>query len=79
MANGSYHYVIYVKTETSNIWGTDTWSLKHFGERFEKKQVYDSVKPNSTVKTRTVYRGCKICYKLFWKMEKLTLREKFET
>ena len=41
--------------------------------------MYQIVKPNSTVKTGTVYRGSNVYYQFFWKMEKLTLIEKFET
>ena len=45
----------------------------------EENHIYDLVKPNFTVKTGRVYRGCKVCYQVFWKMEKLTLRAKSET
>ena len=77
--NVSYRYVRYIKSETSDIWRTGAWFLKSFGESVEENHTYHLVKPNSTVKTRTVYRGYNVFYKFFWKMEKLTLRAKFET
>ena len=78
--NVSYCYVRYVKSETSDIWRTGAWFLKPFGEKVKENHIYDLVKRNSTVKTRTVYRACNVCYQVFfWKMEKLTLRAKFET
>ena len=56
------------------------WFLKSFGERVEENQIYDLVKLKSAVETRKVYRE-RVTYvtKFFWKMEKLTLRAKFET
>ena len=60
--NVSYHYFSYVKSETSNIWRTRAWFLKLFRERVEENHIYDLVKPNSTVKTTTLYRGCNVCY-----------------
>ena len=73
-------YISCVKSETSDIWRTDPWFLKPFGERVEENRIYNLVKPNSTVKTRTVYiEGVTCVIKFFWKMEKLTLRVKFET
>ena len=77
--NVSYHHVSYIKSETSFIWRTGAWFLKPFEERVEENHIYHIVKPNSTVKTGTVYRGCNVCYQFFWKMEKLTLIAKFET
>ena len=77
--NVSYRYVSQVKPETSDIRKIGIWFLKHFGESVEENHIYHLVKPNSTVKTRTVYRECNVCYQVFfWKMEKLTLRAKFE-
>ena len=77
--NVSYRYVSQVKPETSDIRKIGIWFLKHFGESVEENHIYHLVKPNSTVKTRTVYRECNVCYEVFfWKMEKLTLRAKFE-
>ena len=52
----SYRYVSYAKSETSDIWRTDAWFLKPFGKRVEENHIYNLVKSNSTVKTRTVYR-----------------------
>ena len=78
--NVSYCYVSYVKSEASDIWRTGAWFLKPFGEKVKENHIYDLVKRNSTVKTRTVYRECNVCYQVFfWKMEKLTQRAKFET
>ena len=77
--NVSYRCVSYIKSETSFIWRTSAWFLKPFEERVEENYIYYIVKPNSTVKTGTVYRGCNVCYQFFWKMEKLTLIAKFET
>ena len=77
--NVSYRYVSYIKSETSFIWRTGAWFLKPFEERVEENHIYHIVKPNSTVKTGTVYRGCNVCYQFFWKMEKSTLIAKFET
>ena len=46
----------------------------------EENRIHNLVKPDSTVKTRTVYiEGVTCVTKFFWKMEKLTLRVKFET
>ena len=53
--------------------------LKPFGERVEEKHIYHLAKPNSAVKTGTVYRGCNVIYEVFWKMEKSTLRGELET
>ena len=52
--------------------------LKPFGERVEKNYIYDLVKRNYTVKTRTVYRGCNVCYQVFLEFQKWTLRAKFK-
>ena len=76
--NLGYRYVSYIKSETCDIWRTGAWFLKPFGERVEENQIYHLVKPNSTVKTRTVYGGCTVCYQVFLEMEKLTFRAKFE-
>ena len=54
-----------MKSETSDIWTTGAWFLKPFGERVEENHISHLVKPNSTVKTRTVYRGCNVCYQVF--------------
>ena len=56
--NVSYRYVSY----PSNIWRTGAWFLKPFGERDEESHIYDLVKPNSAVKTRTIYRGCDVSH-----------------
>ena len=71
--NVRYRYVNYIKSETSDIWRTGAWLLKPFGERVGENIIYHLVKPNSTVKTRTVYRGCNVCYQVFFK------NGKFET
>ena len=75
----SYRYVSYIKSETSDIWRRGALFLKAFGESVEQNHIYHLAKSNSTVKTRTVYKGCNICHQVFWEMEKLTLRAKFET
>ena len=62
--NVSYRYVSYVKPETSDIWRTGGWFLKPLGERVGKNHIYDLVKPNFTVKTKTVYRRCNVCYQV---------------
>ena len=77
--NISYCYISYIKSETSNLSRTCAWFLKPFEERVEENHIYHLVKPNSAVKARTVYGGCNICYQVFWKRGKLTLRAKFET
>ena len=77
--NVSYHYVSYIKSEKSFIWRTGTWFLKPFEESVEENRMYHIEKPNSTVKTGTMYRGCNVYYQFFWKMEKLTLIAKHET
>ena len=51
--------------------------LKPFEERVEENQISHIVKPNSTLKTGTVYRACDVCYQVF--LEKFTLIAKFET
>ena len=55
--NISYRYVSYVKSEIPDIRRTGAWFLKSVGETVEESHIYDLVKPNSTVKTGTVYRG----------------------
>ena len=52
-------------SETSDMRRTGAPLLKPFEERVEENHIYDLVKPNSTVKTRTVYRGCNVCFKVF--------------
>ena len=58
--NVSYRYVSYIKSETSDTCRTGAWFLKPFGERVEENHIYHLVKPNSKVKTRTVYRECNV-------------------
>ena len=57
----------YVKSEASDIWRISAWFLKPLGERVEENHIYHLVKPNSTVKTRTVYTGCNVCFFGKWK------------
>ena len=77
--NVSYRYVSYVQSKTTDIWGTGAWFLKSSGEWVEENHIYDLAKPNSTVKSRTVYiEGVTYVTKFFWKMDKLTLKAKFE-
>ena len=65
--NVRYRYVSYVKSETSDIWRKDAWFLKPIvGERVEENHIYHLVKPSSTVKTKTVDRGCNVCYQVFF-------------
>ena len=61
----SYSYFSGVKSETPDVWRTGSWFLRPFGKRYEENQIYDLVKPNSTVKSRTVYRGGNVCYEVF--------------
>ena len=68
--NVSYSDVSYIKSEASNIWRTAAWFLKPFGEMVEENHIYNLVKPNFIVKTKTVYSGCNVCYQVFLKMEK---------
>ena len=72
----SYRYVNYVKSETSHIWETGAWFLKSFGERVEENHIYHLVKPNYTVKTRTVYRGCNVCSQVFLENRKIDFERK---
>ena len=74
--NVSYHYVSYIKSETSNIWRTGAWFWKWFRERVKENHIYHLVKLNSTVRTRTVYRGCNVCYQVFLKNGKNEYRRK---
>ena len=50
--------------------------LKPFRESVEENHIYDLVKPNSTVKTRTVYRGCSLCYYVFLENGKIDFKSK---
>ena len=50
----TYRYVSYLKSEIFHIWRTNAWFLKPFVERVEENHIYDLVKPNSTVKARTL-------------------------
>ena len=63
--NVSYRYVSHKKSEKSDIWRRGAWFLKPFGERVEENHIYPLVKPNSAVKTRTVYRRYDVCYQVF--------------
>ena len=74
--NISYRYVSYIKSETSDIWRTGASFLKPFGERVEENQICHLVKPIATVKTRTVYRGCKVCYQFFLENENIDRKSK---
>ena len=74
--NISYHYASYVKSETFNIWRTAAWFLKPFGGRIEENYNYHLVKPNSKVKTRTVYRVFNICYQVFFGNRKIVFNSK---
>ena len=74
--NVSYRYVSYIKSETSDIWRTGKWFLKSFGQSVEEKHIYHLVKPNSPVKTRTVYRGCNVCYQVFLENGKINFKSK---
>ena len=57
----SYRYASYIKSNASDIWKTGAWFLKAFGKRIEENHIDELVIPNSTVKTRTVCRGCNVC------------------
>ena len=72
----SYRYVSYIKSKTSNIWRTGAWFLNAFGESVEENHIYHVVKPNSTVKPKTVYRGCNVCYQVFLENEKIDFKSK---
>ena len=50
--------------------------LKPFGERVEENHIYCLVKHNSTVKTRTVYRGCNVSYQVFLENGKIDFKRK---
>ena len=71
--NVSYCYICYIKSETSDIWRTSVWFLKTVGEMVEENHIYHLVKLNSTVKTRTLYRGC---YQVFFKNGKINSKSK---
>ena len=66
----------YFKSEISDIWITDAWFLKPFGERVEENYIYHQVKLSSTVKTRTVYCGCNVCYQVFLENGKIDFKSK---
>ena len=63
--NLSSRYVSYIKSEASFIWRTGAWFLKPFEERVEENHIYHIVKPNSSVKTGTVYSGCNVGNQFF--------------
>ena len=73
--NVSYRYVSYIKSETFDIWRTGAWFLEAFRENVEENQIYHLVKLN-TVKTRTVYRGCNVCYQDFLENGKIDFKSK---
>ena len=75
--NLSYRYVSKVKSEASDIWKTVVWLLKPFSWRVDKNPIYHQAKPNSTLKTRegVIY----VTKLIFWKIQRLILRAKFET
>ena len=72
----SYHHVSYIKSETSFIWRTGAWFLKPFEQRVEENHIYHIVKPNSTVKTGTIYSGCNVCYQVFLENGKIHFNSK---
>ena len=74
--NVSYRYVSNIKSETSDICSIGTWFLKPFGERVEENHIYDLVKPNYTIKSRTVYIGCNLCYQVFLESGKIDFKGK---
>ena len=74
--NVSYRYVSYIKSETSDIWRTGAWFLKAFGESVEENYIYHLAKPHSTVKIRTLYRGCNVCYQVFLENGKIDFQSK---
>ena len=75
--NVSYSYVSYIKSKTSDIWRTGEWFLKMvFGERIEENHIHHLVKPNSAIKTRTVYWGCNLCYQVFLENGKIDFKSK---
>ena len=63
-------------SETSFIWRTGAWFSKPFEERVEENHMYHIVKPNSAVKTGTVYRGCNVCYQFFLENGKIDFKSK---
>ena len=73
--NVSYHYITYIKSE-KNIWRTGAWFLQPFGVRVEENYIYHLVKSNSTVKTRTVYRGCNVSYQAYLENGKVDFNSK---
>ena len=72
--NVSYHCVSYIKSETSDIWRIGAQFLKPFGERFEEN--HNKTEFYST--NMEHIEGVTYATKFFWKMEKLSLRAKFE-
>ena len=74
--NISYRYASYIKSNASDIWKTGVWFLKAFGKRIEENHIDELVIPNSTVKTRTVCRGCNVCYKIFLENGKIDFKSK---
>ena len=74
--NVSYRYGSYINSETSDIWKTGAWFLKAFGESVEENHIYHLVKPKSTVKTRTEYRRCNVCYQVFLESRKINFKSK---
>ena len=72
--NVSFCYVSHVKSKTSDTWRTGGWFLKPLGERVEENHIYQLVKPNSTVKTGALYRGCNVCYQVFLENGKIDFK-----
>ena len=66
----------YIKSEISIIWRARAWLLKPFEDRVEEDHIYHLVKPNSTVKTRTVYRGCNVSCQVFLENGKIDFMTK---
>ena len=50
--------------------------LKIFWREGSGNRTYHLVKPNSTVKTRMVYRGCNVCYQAFLENGKIDFKSK---
>ena len=74
--NVSYRYVSYVQSETSDIWRTGAWFLKPFRERFQENNIFRIINPKFIIKTRTVYRGCNVCYQVFSENGKINFKSK---
>ena len=73
--NVSYRYVSYVKVRNNRYLENRCMVFRTFWEEGWRKP-YVRPSKTDTVKARTVYRGCNVCYQIFLKNGKIDFKSK---